>query len=76
MLHHIKWVYLMIGLVIGTIGVFFIKQASKIVYKYPTPENVGTITYKDKNGVCYKYNAKEVDCDKNVARLKDYPISN
>ncbi len=76
MLRHIKWQYLLFGFVIGLIGIYFIKPSEKIIYKYPTPENAGTVIYKDKNGVCYKYNVKEVDCDKNVARLKDYPLNN
>jgi hypothetical protein len=56
--------------------VYFIKPTQKIVYKYPTPENAGKIIYKDKNGICYKYTSKELDCDKNVARLKTYPLNN
>jgi hypothetical protein len=76
MLRHIKLQYLLVGLVIGIVGIYFIKPSEKIVYKYPNPENAGKITYKDKNGVCYKYNVKEVDCDKNVARMKDYPLNN
>jgi hypothetical protein len=76
MIRHIKFAYLLIGIIIGIIGVYFIKPSEKVVYKYPTPQNSGLITYKDKNGVCYKYNVKELECDKNVARLKDYPLTN
>ena len=75
MIQHIKIYYLLIGLIIGIVGVYFIKPTDNIVYKYPNVDNAGKITYKDKNGLCYKYNAKEVDCDKNVARLKTYPLS-
>ena len=45
----------------------------KIVVKYPTPENGGTI-YKDGNGVCYKYASSEVSCDADKSKVKDYPI--
>ncbi len=76
MLRHIKLSYLAIGIIIGIIGVYFIKPTQNIIYKYPTPENAGKIIYKDKNGICYKYSSKEVDCDKNVARLKNYPLNN
>ncbi len=76
MLKHIKILYLIIGIIIGIIGVYVIKPTQNIVYKYPNTENADKLTYKDKNGVCYKYKVNEVDCDKNVARLKDYPLSN
>lgn len=76
MLKHIKLHYILLGLIIGILGVFFIKPQKTIIYKYPNPENAGKITYKDKNGVCYKYNAKEVDCDTNVSRIKQYPLIN
>jgi hypothetical protein len=46
-----------------------------VVNKYPTPETSDKLTYKDKNGVCYKYISKQVDCDKNESRLKDFPLN-
>jgi hypothetical protein len=46
-----------------------------VTHKYPTPENCGKVVYKDKNGICYKYSTKQVDCDKNQSRLKDFPLS-
>lgn len=76
MLHHLKWPYILLGLVLGIISVLIIKPNQNIIYKYPTPENAGKVTYKDKNGICYKYNANEVDCDKNEARIKQYPLNN
>lgn len=75
MLKHLRLIPLIIGLTIGIIIVFFIKPTKNVVHKYPTPENSDKLTYKDKNGVCYKYLAKEVDCDKNESRLKDFPLS-
>jgi len=75
MLKHIRLVPLIVGIVIGIIGIYFVKPEHSIIYKYPTPENAGKLTYKDKNGLCYKYTSKEVNCDANESRLKDYPIS-
>jgi len=75
MLKHLRPIPLIIGLVIGVIAVFFIKPQKNVVHKYPTPETSGKLVYKDKNGVCYKYSAKSVDCDKNESRLKDFPLS-
>lgn len=75
MLKHIRFIPLIIGLVIGFVIIFGIKPTKNIVHKYPTPETADKLVYKDKNGVCYKYNAKQVECDKNESRLKDFPIA-
>jgi hypothetical protein len=52
-----------------------IKPEKEVVYKYPNPGNDEKNTYKDKNGVCYQYVAKKVDCDKNESKMKDFPLS-
>lgn len=75
MIKHIRIWYLLFGIVIGFIGIFIVKPVRNIIYKYPNPTNVGKITYKDKNDVCYKYKVTEVDCDKNEGKLKTYPLS-
>jgi hypothetical protein len=75
MLKHIRLIPLIVGIVIGIISIMLIKPEKEVIIKYPTPENAGKITYKDKNGICYKYIAKDVDCDKNELRLKDFPLS-
>jgi hypothetical protein len=75
MLKHFRLFPFIIGIILGVIGVYYIKPLQTIVYKYPTPDNAGKITYKDKNGVCYKYSSKEVNCDSNQSRLKDFPLN-
>lgn len=75
MLKHIRLIPLIVGIVIGVIAILCINPQKNVVYKYPTPENSGKITYKDKNGVCYKYSSKQTDCDKNESRIKDFPLN-
>ena len=75
MIKHIQIIPLLIGIIIGILAVVFVKPEQKIVYKYPTPINCAKTVYKDKNGVCYRYSSKEMDCDKNEARLKNFPLS-
>ena len=75
MLKHIRLVPLISGFVVGIIAILCIKPQKTVVYKYPTPESDGKVVYKDKNGVCYKYSSKEMNCDKNESRLKDFPLS-
>lgn len=75
MLKHICIGPFVFGVVLGIIGFFFISPSKTVTYKYPTPQDQGNVIYKDKNGTCYRYQAKEVDCDKNEATLKDFPLS-
>lgn len=75
MLKHIRPFYLLIGIIIGVIAILFINPEKSVIFKYPTPDNSGKLIYKDKNNVCYKYSANAVDCDKNEARLKDFPLN-
>ena len=75
MLKHIQIIPLISGIVIGIVAIIVAKPHQNIVYKYPNPDTSDKVIYKDKNGVCYKYKATQVDCDKNEARLKDFPIN-
>lgn len=75
MLKHLQIFPLMVGIVIGVIGVMFVRPEENVTRKYPTPTDQGKTIYKDKNGTCYHYLSKEVDCDKNEGKLKPYPLS-
>ncbi len=74
MLNHFEILPFLIGFVIGIVGILFWKQKPAVVIKYPHPNNVKDLVYRDPNGVCYKYNVKEVNCDANEANLKPYPL--
>ena len=75
MFQHFMIMPFLLGLGLGIAGIYFLKPESTIVYKYPTPDNVGKLSYKDKNGVCYQYSGKEVNCDKTDGNLKTYPLN-
>lgn len=75
MLKHIKLIPFLFGLVVGIVAILCVKPEQKINYKYPTPENAKQLIYKDKNGICFQYLPKEVNCDKNESKLKSFPIS-
>jgi len=74
MMKHIRVLPFILGIVVGIIGILFIKPEKTVIHKYPTPENAGKLTYKDKNDICYKYSSSLVECDKNESRLKDFPL--
>jgi len=73
MLKHFTVIPFIAGLLCGVVLLFFKAEPVKIM-KYPHPTNVDGNVYKDKNGVCYKYASKEVNCDENEATLKPYPL--
>ena len=75
MFRHIQFVPLVIGIVIGVVALIYVKPEKNVVYKYPNPESSEKIIYKDKNGICYAYSPKKVDCDKNEDKLKNFPLS-
>lgn len=70
----LKLLPFLLGLFIGMFFVYILKPAATVVYKYPSMDNAGKITYQDRNGVCFKYHADTVDCDKNEERLTSYPL--
>lgn len=74
MFKHFEMFPFLVGVFIGFIGLYFYKRGPSVIQKYPHPSTVEKNVYRDPNGVCYKYQAKEVDCDKNESTLKPYPI--
>ena len=45
-----------------------------IIYVYPTPDNIGSIQFKDKADTCYGFRSKEVTCPKNQTKIRHYPV--
>jgi len=62
------------GLTFGIFFVYVLKPAAMVITKYPNLENTGDIVYRDRNGTCFQYETKEVDCDKSEARIRPYPL--
>jgi hypothetical protein len=62
------------GLAVGIFVVYILKPAPMVITRYPNIENVDKVTYRDRNGTCFKYETKTVDCDKVEDRIKPYPL--
>lgn len=53
--------YVIIGLVLGFLIVYFTMPPARIILKYPTLDNMQNTVYS-KNNQCYKFNPVEVSC--------------
>jgi len=71
-LDYIDPLIFLISLCVGLFYTYITTPYPQIVIKYPTPYNVGKITYIDKNNVCYKYQIKQVTCPKDKSKIKTY----
>lgn len=75
MFHHFKLLPFLAGLGIGYL-VFFVLKADAAsrdrVVKWPNPENAGKVIYRDRNGLCYKFESQIADCGKVQEQLIPY----
>jgi hypothetical protein len=54
--------------------VYFTMPDMRIIYVYPTPENIGKIQYKDNADNCFNFKQREVPCPKNESDISIIPI--
>lgn len=66
--------YFILAFSIGLFFAYITHPAPEVVLKFPSPTNVDTVTYKDKNGQCYKYKADKVACSIKDTQVKPQPI--
>jgi len=64
----------LIGLAGGIFCVYILKPAPMVITKYPNLENTADVIYKDRNGTCFQYSTKTVECDKVEERIRPYPL--
>jgi hypothetical protein len=62
-----------IALLVGILLVFLLAPKKKLVYKFPSPDNIDVI-YTD-GSTCYRYEAKKVSCDNvPIDNIKSQPV--
>ena len=63
-----------VSLAIGLFYIYISSPVPKVIYIYPTPDNVHTIQYKDQASNCFAFDTKEVSCPKGDKNVKRVPI--
>jgi hypothetical protein len=73
----LNYISIPIFLISFAIGMFFIYiwgPENKIVYVYPSPENIDKMLFKDKADNCFYFDQQEVECPKNESLISKIPI--
>jgi hypothetical protein len=53
------------SLIFGILISYIFQKKKRIIYVYPTPENLDEIQYKDKTNTCFSFKMKNVKCPNN-----------
>jgi hypothetical protein len=64
----------LISLALGLFIVYIYGTDKKVVYVYPTPENVNKVLYKDNADNCFTMESSEVKCPSDTSKIKNIPI--
>ena len=73
-LNYISIPVFIISLAIGLFFVYILGPETKIIYIYPSPENVNNILFKDKADNCFELKQEEIDCPSDISLLAKIPI--
>jgi hypothetical protein len=72
--NRLEFLPFLMGLAGGIFIVYILKPAPMVVMRYPNLDNAEKTVYRDRNGTCFRYDVKQVDCDKEEDRIKPYPL--
>ena len=71
MLDQFRVIPFIVAFVIGLFTITWRKpDGDQRIIRWPHPKTCEKTTYRDRNGLCYKYKVEEVKCD---ASAKPYP---
>ena len=59
---HIDLKLFLISLSVGLLYIYLAEEYKKVIFIYPTPDNIKKYQYKDKSNECFSYTLKPVKC--------------
>jgi hypothetical protein len=62
-----------VSLAVGLFFVYIYSNGNRKIMVYPTPDNVGTLQYRDEAGTCFEFKEKEVKCPANESLIAKVP---
>ena len=62
-----------ISLIVGFFAVYITLPDQRIVYVYPTPENIELLQYKDKTDTCFSFSQEKVTCPTDEKKITVLP---
>lgn len=72
---YVRLDYFIVSFAIGILYVYLAQPEKEIVYRFPNPNNLNDLIYKDKSDTCYKYKVEEKKCSElNKDQIKQQPI--
>ena len=72
--NHISFPIFLISISVGLFYVYISVPNPKVIYVYPTPDNIAKFQYKDNADNCFTFDAKEVSCAKAKGTVKKIPV--
>jgi hypothetical protein len=72
--NHISLPVFIVSLSIGLFYVYISVPNPKIIYVYPTPDNLRNFQFTDRADNFFSFKAKEVPCDKAKGAVKKIPV--
>ncbi len=73
----LNYISLPIFLISFCLGLFFayvLGADTKIIYVYPTPENIDKILFKDNADNCFSFEQIQTKCPLNASEISEIPI--
>ncbi len=64
----------LISLAVGIFFVYITEPPIKVIYVYPTPDNLNKVQYKDFTDTCFTFNANKVECPKDDKDITEIPV--
>tara|TARA_B100001287_G_scaffold255513_1_gene239673 strand:- start:241 stop:498 length:258 start_codon:yes stop_codon:yes gene_type:complete len=71
---HINVPVFLVSLAIGLFLVYITVPTPRIIYVYPTPDNIEQIQYKDYTDNCFTFESELVECPENKDEITDIPV--